>query len=1214
MADQEQDSFFPPDDELERALLDLDTSSLTHAASSAAIDSRGTKRTVTDRVHAQEPTQSASSASAQEEKDYRDAAQYEALNFGDIGIYLRNKRAKLQVQNEALLEGEGEKPQIFKNLAVYINGFTEGISLPELQHLLVLHGGVYVPYLDKKALVTHIIASNLTPSKKKEFAAYQVATSDWLVDSAREGRLKNWKEYALLAAPRTEDRVMVATDEHNPNGMQTAQRSLFAMMGPRGGGTRKPEPAPASPKKVETRESLSARGARLAKEALIAQGHGSASSSTAKKFFHPRRSAVRPDPPRPTTVNSQATASMEPPRATVSSPRATSPSRPSLPSRPATPSCRANLPATTDSPQAPTEGSRSWLPQAQRSEKQSALLQDPEWLAKHTSASEDFLAGYFAQSRLHHLSSFKEELKLLVSRYYTEHPPPALQKGKKQKKLTGTAADGRTVMHCDLDCFFVSAGLTTRPELRRKPLAVCHARGKDGAEASTSEIASCSYEAREKGVKNGMSLGRGRELCPNLQTIPFEFDHYKAISLKFYEILLSHATFLQVGSMDEVLFEVSAPPAIAPDSSPALALANQIREEIFAATGCPASIGVSHNILLARLATRKAKPAGAFHLLSDHVLAFLAPLDVDALPGIGWKQSDKLESELGVRTVGDLLKKNKYDLERALGKKNAETYAAFARGVDARELENGKARQSVSAEVNYGIRFGEGRYDQVERFIRQLATETTKRLVEQGLKARQITLKIMVRHPEAPVDAPKMLGHGWTNDETKSSALAPASDDSAAIADIAWKLVKNMQNPPHELRGIGIQLQKLEKDGVPVDAVLEKGQGKLSFAPAPRKSTLAPPPPLPATEQLQPSRHEIERTPSPALPAKGVDAAEEPHPAQFRPPPSPPRLAERPLEIVLDSSSDDEPSPCPASPAPPDRAAQHRGGRPAAPSEPYIPSMFRQSKPSVAPSTAASISEKELKKLNIDVEYYHGLPLQMQREVVAQQRRRLPAKVAKPNNGKGRALSPPVTDLTLSSSPSTSSAEASAGPSVVVLPPTPIPAAPSDTQAVRANLGDAWDALGSRTQKQQIKLYKQLQSLTVRNPVRASSSTRPTAPVKDVAIRLEPRFSRQSELGEICDRIEQWVGASKEDGPDSKDLDALGRYVEKCAQRDNGHDLKKATDVLSWWECVLEGEYGSRKGAEQVDGTGRVWWESYEQVKQRLDWVVLKETGCRLKL
>ena len=136
---------------------------------------------------------------------------------------------------------------------------------------------------------------------------------------------------------------------------------------------------------------------------------------------------------------------------------------------------------------------------------------------------------YFKQSRLHHLSQWKAALPALVTRLKAEleaegvkvRAPLTSNASGKQRALTGLPKDGRVVLHIDFDSFFTSVALVSRPHLRDKPIAVCHATEGD-AERSTSEIASCSYEARKFGVKNGMNLGRARELCPDIATVPYQ--------------------------------------------------------------------------------------------------------------------------------------------------------------------------------------------------------------------------------------------------------------------------------------------------------------------------------------------------------------------------------------------------------------------------------------------------------------------------------------------------------------------------------------------------------------------------------------------------------------------------------------------------------------------------------------------------------------------
>ncbi|GAA6050278.1 hypothetical protein JCM3770_002767 [Rhodotorula araucariae] len=1153
------------------------------------------------------PNPGPSASTKRPPEDYRDQAAYDAVSFGEFGRYMRNKRAKLQVQNRDLVEQAKGRPQIFHGLRVYINGYTEGVTLPELQNLLILHGATYVPYLDQKALVTHIVASNLTPSKRLEFKAYKVATPAWLVDSAREGRLLDWRDYSLLAPPVVAPPPSTAAaagaraaEDAARLGTQNGQRSLFSM------GVGKGKEAAASAqgaegraRLTETRESLAERGARLAREALEAQAQAAPAGLGA--FFAPRGGAG-------TGASSRAPT------------RSTTPTRKKklvageAPDVFATPErIAAHLPATTDSAEKPNEVTRSWLPQAQRSERQNALLSDHEWIMKHTSSSPDFLQGYFAQSRLHWISTFKEELKLRAAAAQQSVPL-------RKKKLTGRASDGRTIFHVDFDCFFVSAGLTTRPELRGKAVAVCHSRGNTDAASSTSEIASCSYEARACGVRNGMSLGRARELCPDIQTIPFEFELYKSISTTFYDILLQHASFLQAVSIDEVLMEVKVEPTIIREHDPALTRAEQLRAEILAATGCQASIGISHNILLARLATRKAKPAGAYHLFAEEVEDFLAPLDVDELPGIGWSLREKLKSQLGVETVSDLRAVPPYKLASVLGPENGKKFAAFAQGVDDRELEGGKARQSVSTEVNYGIRFPVDRHDLVERFVRELGAETAKRLREQGLQARQLTLKVMQRHPDAPVEAPKLLGHGWCTIENKVSSLAgrngAAADDGDTVGETAWKLMRALQAPPHELRGIGVQLSKLEKDGVPVDLVMEKGQSRLSFKSAPRAvaastSRTAPPPAPPAKSAAVPPPPL--RTSSTETITISSSPTEQEPPAR-QPAPAPPAcpLRKEPSATILDDTDSDEDGRTTA-PVPPLGPLRRKKGRTP---EPHIPFMFRQTKRTIAPPppTASQVSDAELAYYGIDPEVYRSLDRALRVEVLADARRKKPA----PSAAKLRAkATTPVTSelpedaaLPVPRKPP---------PEVIVLPPSPSEMTDAQIAAMKYDPG-MFRELGKATQLEQIELHRNRQARLVVGSrskragsvgaASAAAAGRPRAPVKDVSVRQPPRFQGKVAVEDVEDRVEAWVCAAKEGAPDSDDLDALGRFVEKCAARDKGHDLKKAVDVLSWWRIVLEAEVG-RRG--ESDGVASLWWDGYARVRERLEWLVLKETGCRLK-
>ena len=179
-----------------------------------------------------------------------------------------------------------------------------------------------------------------------------------------------------------------------------------------------------------------------------------------------------------------------------------------------------------DAAQVPGYAAFKSNPNAQRA------MAKPEWRKANTSVSSDFMEGYYKNSRLHHLSTWKSELKNLVqeAQVRAESGPISGHVGKiateghtsggvsmrgtelilrsptSKWKGKGRAVDDedRVIMHCDFDCFFVSAGLVSRPELKGKPVVVCHSQGVQGGASSTSEIASSSYEARKFGIHNGM--------------------------------------------------------------------------------------------------------------------------------------------------------------------------------------------------------------------------------------------------------------------------------------------------------------------------------------------------------------------------------------------------------------------------------------------------------------------------------------------------------------------------------------------------------------------------------------------------------------------------------------------------------------------------------------------------------------------------------------
>nr|XP_020504038.1 DNA repair protein REV1 [Labrus bergylta] len=415
------------------------------------------------------------------------------------------------------------------------------------------------------------------------------------------------------------------------------------------------------------------------------------------------------------------------------------------------------------------------------------------------------------------------------------------------------------IFHVDMDCFFVSVGIRHRPELKGKPVAVTSNRGQgrvpqrpganpqlelqyyqrkqthphpqsespdgdlyrtpsqespdshangveqDAAALSMAEIASCSYEARQAGVRNGMFFGKAKQLCPSLQSVPYDFEAYKEVAFTMYETLAGYTHDIEALSCDELLIDSSA--LLAELGISAEDLAEVIRADIKEKTGCSASVGMGSNILLARLATRKAKPEGQYFLKSEEVDDFIRDLAVTSLPGVGPVMGRKLAA-MGVRSCGDLQQVSLSQLQKKFGPRTGQTLFRFCRGLDDRPVRYEKERKSVSADMNYNIRFT--KVDEAESFLTNLSSEVQKRLQEAGLRGRRVTLKVMVRKVGAPLEPAKYGGHGICDNLAKTVMLAQSTDSGELIAAAVIKLFHGMKLQVEDLRGVGIQVQLLE--------------------------------------------------------------------------------------------------------------------------------------------------------------------------------------------------------------------------------------------------------------------------------------------------------------------------------------------------------------------------------------------------------------------
>lgn len=441
-----------------------------------------------------------------------------------------------------------------------------------------------------------------------------------------------------------------------------------------------------------------------------------------------------------------------------------------------------------------------------------------------TAVDKNFLQDFLANSRLHHIATLGSDFKFHVTALRKKHDGNFPERIILKSNLTHTAniPDTDIVMHIDMDCFFVSVGLKKNPHLKGYPIAVTHSKGKSQNTSddfmSFSEIASCSYEARERGLKNGMFVGQALKLCPDLKTIPYDFEEYRKTAFNLYNTVAKYTLDIEAVSCDELYADLTS--MIKDCEINFMDFVTHIRKEIFDITGCTCSVGIGANRLQARMATKMAKPNGQFELITKDIGEFMKDIKITDLPGVGYSTAYTLE-KLNLVTCDQISQMPLNELQNHFGKKFGETLQMMSRGMDDRKLNYEQVRKSVSVDVNYGIRFND--YEEVKPFLKQVCDELSKRLNDIEKKGKCITLKIMLRAKEASAESKKFMGHGEVDKVSKSAQLGSATSDSNVIFKSSLSLLMALNIPAHDLRGIGLQVSKLDEDSIND----EKGKGKL---------------------------------------------------------------------------------------------------------------------------------------------------------------------------------------------------------------------------------------------------------------------------------------------------------------------------------------------------------------------------------------------------
>jgi DNA polymerase-4 len=285
-----------------------------------------------------------------------------------------------------------------------------------------------------------------------------------------------------------------------------------------------------------------------------------------------------------------------------------------------------------------------------------------------------------------------------------------------------------------MDAFFVSVEELFDPSLKGKPVVVGGRPNERGV------VSAASYAARKFGVHSALPLRTAYKLCPQAIFVDGHPDRYRDYSHKVHDVLQSFSPLVEMASIDEAYLDMTGTERL---YGPPLRAAGLLHQRMKAETGLNCSIGIAASRLVAKIGSGQAKPNGVLWVIPGQEPAFLAPLDVRKVPGVG-KVTEKQLNALGIRKVGDLARLDETFLEQRFGKWGL-ALAGKSRGLDAggwfdSEIGEDDGPKSISHEHT----FSEDTTDlaQIESTLARLCEMVGRRLREHRLHARTIQLKL----------------------------------------------------------------------------------------------------------------------------------------------------------------------------------------------------------------------------------------------------------------------------------------------------------------------------------------------------------------------------------------------------------------------------------------------------------------------------------------
>ncbi|GAB4339358.1 MAG: DNA polymerase IV [Desulfobulbaceae bacterium] len=353
----------------------------------------------------------------------------------------------------------------------------------------------------------------------------------------------------------------------------------------------------------------------------------------------------------------------------------------------------------------------------------------------------------------------------------------------------------RSIIHLDMDAFYASVEVLDNPDLRGKPVIV-------GGASDRAVVSAASYEARTYGVHSAMPMVRARTLCPGGIFLPVRMERYREVSKRIMHIFHAFTPLVEPLSLDEAFLDVSGSTRLFGDA-PVIAAA--IRQRIREETGLTGSAGVATSKLVAKIASDRDKPDGLTVVEPGGERAFLAPLPIGELWGVGGKTLAAL-ADLGITTIGDLAGFPQDVLTRRFGRHGRHLHLA-ANGIDDRPVIPEREAQSIGHEKTFASDVTDLAF--LKRELLSLAAGVGERLRRQGLAGRTVTVKVKF--------------HDFSL-KTRGKTIARATSDTTEIFQLGRELLRQTRTGSKPVRLLGISVSNLAGAGRAVQPDLFGGE------------------------------------------------------------------------------------------------------------------------------------------------------------------------------------------------------------------------------------------------------------------------------------------------------------------------------------------------------------------------------------------------------